>query len=127
MEMAHTLAKRSPDPRLQVGCVITSTNNRRVLGVGYNGNGTKLPNEPDSMEPGQSGFVHAEINAIINAQQGLYSANVYLTHSPCLTCAKALLNAGVWSITFGQHYRDHGHLDILRREGMIVSQYMENP
>jgi dCMP deaminase len=120
MAMAHTLAKRSYDPRLKVGCVIASNDNRRVIGLGYNGNARKLANEPDSLEPGQSGFVHAEVNAIINAGQPVYSGNVYLTHSPCLACAKALINAGVWSLHYAIRYRDEEPLELLRRSGIYV-------
>lgn len=120
MAMAHTLARRSYDPRLKVGCVIASNDNRRVMGLGYNGNARKLVNEPDSLEPGQSGFVHAEVNALINAAQSVYSGNVYLTHSPCLACAKALINAGVWSVWYAEPYRDTTPLDILSRSGVHV-------
>lgn len=125
MQMAHVISQRSYDPRLKVGCVIVSNDNRRILGVGYNGNARGLPNAPDSGEPGQSGFVHAEVNAIINAQTNLYSANVYLTHSPCTTCAKALMNAGVWTITYGILYRDPSSLEFLERQGLIVSEHHE--
>ena len=123
MAMAHVLAKRSYDPRLKVGCVIVSNDNRQILGIGYNGNGRGLPNEPESEEPGQSGFVHAEINAIINAKRGLYGANVYLTHSPCLTCAKALINAGVWTLTYSKPYRDQRPLTFLENVGIIVGTH----
>lgn len=123
MSMAHVLAKRSYDPRLKVGCVIVSNDNRQILGMGYNGNGRGMPNEPESLEPGQSGFVHAEINAIINAKQGLYGSNVYLTHSPCSTCAKALMNAGVWTITYDKPYRDKKGLSFLTNAGLIIKEH----
>ena len=125
MAMAKVIAQRSYDPRLQVGCVIVSSDNRRVLGVGYNGNGRGMPNEPDSDQPGQSGFVHAEVNALVNAQTSLYSANVYLTHSPCVTCAKALMNSGIWTITYAQAYRDTASLAFLERAGIIVRESHE--
>ena len=125
MRMAFILAQRSYDPRLQVGCIITDHDNRRVVGLGYNGNAKKMPHEPESLEPGQSGFVHAEMNAIINAHDKLYSGNVYLTHSPCLICAKMLINAGVWSVTYANAYRDDSPLELLRRAGVYVHEYAQ--
>jgi dCMP deaminase len=122
MAMAHSLAKRSYDPRLQVGCVIASNDNRRIIALGYNGNARKLANEPDSLEPGQSGFVHAEVNALINAGQPVYSGNVYLTHSPCLACAKALINAGVQVIWYAEPYRDTRPLEWLEMAGVRVQR-----
>ena len=127
MRMAHVLAKRSYDPRLQVGCLIVDHDNRVVLGVGYNGNARKLPNEPDSLELGLSGFVHAEANAIINCTSRIYSANVYVTHSPCMQCAKMLINGGIWSLYYAVRYRDEGPLELLRKSGVYVHEIMGEP
>lgn len=115
LTMAHTIAARSVDPRLQVGCVIVSNDNRRILGLGYNGDERGGANEPDGDEPGESGFVHAEINAIINAQQSLYGSHVYVTHTPCVVCARALVNAGVWMVTYAESYRKTEGLRVLER------------
>ena len=65
IETASTLAKRSLDPRFQVGVIIVTDDNTQVLAVGYNGDHRGGPNLVDSFEPGQSGFIHAEINALI--------------------------------------------------------------
>jgi dCMP deaminase len=118
MAMAHTLAKRSYDPRLKVGCIIVSNDNKWVVGLGYNGNARSFPNLPDSLEPGESGFVHAEINALINAGQPVYGGTVYLTHSPCLACAKALINAGVQVVWYAEPYRDTKPLEWLEMAGI---------
>lgn len=124
LRMAYILAERSYDPRLKVGCIITDHDNRRIIALGYNGNARKLVNAPDSLEPGQSGFVHAEQNAIINAHERIYSGNVYLTHSPCSLCAKMLINGGVWSLTYGMRYRDEAPLEMLRRSGVQVHELL---
>lgn len=123
MHMAETIAARSVDPRLQVGCVIVGHDNRRILGVGYNGDEQGGANEPDSDEPGASGFVHAEVNAIINAQQRLYASHVYVTHAPCPVCARTLVNAGVWYVVFREQYRDASGLEILARAKVGVHKY----
>src|SRR5579872_6679531 len=66
LDLARTLAARSTCKRLQVGTVITSTDFRKVLAVGYNGNATGLPNTCDREEPGNCGCLHSEENAVIN-------------------------------------------------------------
>ncbi|MCX6109800.1 MAG: hypothetical protein NTZ90_09400, partial [Proteobacteria bacterium] len=66
MRLAFALAERSTCKRLKVGTVITSTDFRKVLAVGYNGNATGLPNSCDRDEPGNCGCLHSEENAVIN-------------------------------------------------------------
>ena len=61
--MAKIISTRSYDPRHQVGTVIVTDDNTQVLSVGYNGNYSGGPNEVESVEPGASGMLHAEINA----------------------------------------------------------------
>ena len=65
MDLCHTIAKRSYDPRFQVGSVVVSEDNCQVLAIGYNGNYSGGPNEVESEVPGESGLLHAEINALI--------------------------------------------------------------
>ena len=64
-EMARLISKRSYDPRHQVGTVIVTEDNTQVLAVGYNGNHSGGPNEVESTVPGESGMLHAEINALL--------------------------------------------------------------
>ena len=65
MSTARLLSKRSYDPRNQVGAVVVTEDNTQVLAVGYNGNHAGGPNEVESLEPGHSGLIHAEINALL--------------------------------------------------------------
>lgn len=120
MAIAHTLAERSVDPRLRVGCVIVSPDNRYVLGVGYNGDEAGGANAVISTEPGASGFVHAEVNALIKTRE-TEGAIVYVTHSPCAVCARALVNARVRRVTYSRAYRDETPLDLLTRAGIEVT------
>ena len=64
-EMAKIIAQRSYDPRHKVGVVIVTDDNTQVLSVGYNGNYSGGPNEVESTVPGESGMLHAEINALL--------------------------------------------------------------
>ena len=91
MKLAETLAARSTCKRLKVGTVITSTDYRKVLAVGYNGNATGLPNACDREDPGNCGCLHSEENAVINcdAPRSIEKI-VFVTHLPCVQCAKRL-------------------------------------
>lgn len=66
MNLAIKLSERSTCARLQVGTVITTTDFRKVLAIGYNGNASGLHNGCDSTEVGACGCLHSEENAIIN-------------------------------------------------------------
>lgn len=120
MDLARSMSKRSTCKRLQVGTVITSTDYRKVLSVGYNGNASGLPNTCDSDEPGNCGDIHSEANAIINcdAPRGTPKI-VFVTHSPCSACAKMLINLGnVERVIFGEMYRSLRGLEILDSVGI---------
>jgi len=119
MEFAHTISKRSYDPRFQVGAVIVTDDNTQVLSVGYNGNYSGGPNEAESTEPGQSGMLHAEINALLKMDyNNPKRKKLYLTLSPCRICAKAIVNAGVDEVYYGVLYRDESGLEILTHSGI---------
>ena len=95
MNLAMALAQRSSCSRLQVGTVITSTDYRKVLAVGYNGNATGFPNKCDCDEVGNCGCLHSEENAVINCDAPReFSKLVFVTHLPCIMCAKRLVNLG---------------------------------
>ena len=96
MDFAHLIAKRSYDPRYQVGSVIVTDSNTQVLAIGYNGNYAGGPNEVESTTPGESGMIHAEINALIKLDYNNPGRKImYLTLSPCRGCAKAIINGGI--------------------------------
>ena len=78
------IAARSPDPKFQVGAVIVTDDNTQVLALGYNGDQKGGPNKRESMEHGQSGFIHAEVNALIKMDyNNPKKKKMYLTHTPC--------------------------------------------
>lgn len=107
LELAQTLARRSTCKRLQVGTVITTTDYRKVLAVGYNGNATGLSNSCDRDEPGNCGCLHSEENAVINCDAPRFLEKyVFVTHLPCVACAKRLINLGnVKKVFYLHEYR----------------------
>ncbi len=122
MELAHTLAARSTCVRLNVGTVITSTDYRKVLAIGYNGNAAGLPNTCDRTEPGNCGCLHSEENAVINCDSPRFiEKHVFVTHLPCVGCAKRLINlGGVKKVFYRTDYRLRDSIDVLQSVGIEV-------
>lgn len=129
MQMAELVSQRSTCSRLQVGTVITSTDHRKVLSIGYNGNATGLHNGCESVVPGHCGCIHSEANAIINLDcpRGLEKV-VYITHIPCVMCAKMLVNVGgVTTVIFDKPYRlDDSLYQVLSPAGIKWRKHEKN-
>lgn len=117
IDFAELISKRSTCKRLQVGTVITTTDFRKVLSIGYNGNASGLANSCDSDEPGNCGCLHSEENAIINCDSPRHIEKiVFVTHLPCLMCAKRLINLGnVKKVIYRNDYRKTDSIDVLSR------------
>lgn len=122
IDFAHTISLRSPDPKHKVGAVIVNEENTQVLSIGYNGDQKGGKNQRDSMNQGQSGFIHAEINALIKCDyNNPKKKKMYLTLSPCDVCAKAIVNAGIDEVIFSKKYEySEEALNILNNAGIVV-------
>ena len=126
MNFATSISSRSYDPRHQVGAVVVTEDNTQVLAVGYNGNYAGGPNEVESKDPGQSGMLHAEINALLKMDYNSpKNKKLYVTLSPCRMCAKAIVNAGINEVIYNISYRDTSGLDILRTCGVKVRHFTD--
>lgn len=126
MSIAHTVAQRSYDPRLKVGAIIVSEDNSQMLSIGYNGNYKGGPHIQESSEPGQSGFIHAEVNALVKCDYNFHKKKyMYLTHSPCKSCSKLIVNAGISTVIYDIPYRDVSGLEILSSVGIDVFNLKE--
>jgi len=114
MKTAETLAERSYDPRHKVGAVVVTEDNTQVLAVGYNGNYSGGPNEVESVVPGESGMLHAEINALLKMDyNNPKRKKMYVTLLPCRMCAKAIVNSGISEVIYKDLYRDESSISIL--------------
>jgi dCMP deaminase len=122
MELAEALAARSTCARLNVGTVITSTDYRKVLAVGYNGNAAGLPNQCDRPDAGNCGCLHSEENAVINCDSPRATEkHVFVTHLPCAGCAKRLINlGGVKKVFYRNEYRTTESIGLLNSVGIEV-------
>lgn len=122
MNVARSIAHdRSHDPRLQVCAIIVPEDNSGILALGYNGSYRGGPNEIESLEPGMSGCIHAEQNALVKCPFHYpLKKHMYLTHSPCVACAKLIVNAAISRVVYDIEYRDKTGIDILLNSGIEV-------
>ncbi len=105
-QMAHLIAMRSKDPSTQAGSVIVD-DNKIVVGLGYNGwprgiNDDQLPweREGDFLSTKYAYVVHAEENAIFNANKSVHGCKIYCTLFPCNECVKTLIQNNVKEIIY---------------------------
>lgn len=110
-----------------MGTVITSTDFRKVLAVGYNGNATGLSNTCDRDEPGNCGCLHSEENAVINCDAPRSVEKIaFVTHLPCVQCAKRLINLGnVKKVIYGQEYRVRDSVKLFHSVGIEIMSAQE--
>ena len=132
MKVAETYAALSSAVRLKVGSIVVKDN--RVISIGYNGTPSGWNNNcEDWVELSQTEYgwktkpevIHAEANAIAklarNHESGL-NADMFITHAPCLECAKLIYSAGLKKVYFKNHYREDTGLEFLKKCQIEVEQ-----
>ena len=128
MDFAVSISKRSPDAKHKVGAVIVTEDNTQVLSIGYNGDQKGGPNKRESLEHGQSGFIHAEVNALIKCDYNVPKKKImYVTLSPCVVCAKCIINAGISKVVYLEPYcQDMRGIKLLKDYSIIVENYSDD-
>jgi len=124
LEMAAVWAKNSYCVRRQVGAILVK--DRMIISDGYNG----TPSGFDNVCEDENGVtypyvLHAEANAITKvAKSGNSSdgATLYITDSPCMECAKLIIQAGIRRVVYAREYRIIDGVDLLRRAGVEVEK-----
>lgn len=116
MAMAMVASQRGTCNRLSVGAVIAHQN--RVVSIGYNGAPSGKPHCADDCGPSKPclNTVHAEENAISWARTfgtDLQGSTMYVSHSPCVNCAKLIWLAGITRLVYNQEYRSTDGLQYL--------------
>lgn len=111
LTIAETVATRATCPRKHVGAVVVLNN--RILVTGYNGSMAGMPHCEDVgcdiVDNHCQNVLHAEVNAVAQAARNgirLEGATCYCTLSPCWSCFKLLVNAGIKAIVYQEFYRD---------------------
>ena len=109
----------------KVGCMAIHKNFIKIASFGYNGSYAGAPinsttgTEEESLEPGESGFIHAEVNMIAKFREhDPENYIVLLTLSPCKMCTKILVNSGFKMIYWLEDYREQEHLHIFDECGI---------
>ena len=127
MRITAEVAQRSTCNRAQVGAVVVK--DKRILTTGYNGSPRGLPHCTEVGGLMVDGHcvrtIHAEQNALLQgALHGvaLAGGTVYVTHQPCLNCAKMIINAGITRVVFTRAYPDTISEDFLRQAGIVLEQ-----
>jgi dCMP deaminase len=125
MKLAITIASRATCDRKRVGALIVR--DRIILSTGYNGSMRSLPHCDDvghTMEEGHCiTTVHAESNAIAQAARmgiKLEGSSLYTTASPCWTCFKLIVQAGIQEIYYGEFYRDERTFAVAESLGIAI-------
>lgn len=124
MATAFLIATRSACQRLNVGCVIVSkgTHKNRIIAAGYNGFLPGAPHISRVDNDHEQSTVHAEQNAISDAARrgvSLSESTAYITHFPCIVCAKLLVAAGVNEIKFHFDYNNNPMVEEIFKENEI--------
>jgi len=127
MDIAERVAQRSTCPRRSVGAVIVMQ--KRILATGYNGAPSGMDHCTDvgclMVDDHCIRTLHAEQNAIIQAAQfgvGTRGAEIYSTSSPCSSCAKTIINAGMTKVWYRDGYPDETALRFLQEAGIECGQ-----
>ncbi|MFP4351751.1 MAG: deoxycytidylate deaminase [Puniceicoccaceae bacterium] len=126
MATAFLIASRSACGRLHVGCVLVSAgaHPNRIVAAGYNGFLPGVPHRSRVRDGHEQGTVHAEQNAIADAARrgiSVEEATAYVTHFPCIHCAKILAASGIRRIKYYHDYRNDPLVkEILEESGIIL-------
>ena len=141
MKSAFNYADCSTAEKLKVGCVLVKDD--RIISIGYNGmpagwtneceilsffteDGKQLPSQILVTKPE---VLHAEENAIVKLAKSNESgegATAFITHSPCLSCAKLLYSSGIIEVWYTHPYKNTGGLDFLNHCNIKVNAYADN-
>ena len=139
MEMAELTARRSTCLRRKVGAVIVKE--RRAVATGYNGAPSGIAHcgerggclrqklgVPSGQRHELCMALHAEQTAIIQAASmghAIEGGTIYITHQPCVICAKMIINAGIKRIVVREGYPDQLSVDILKEAGLEIERMGE--
>lgn len=146
-QICRVVSQRSTCLRSQVGAVIVKDG--RVVSIGYNGPVAGAPacNQPDPLQtillrsgglkplgtecmgPNCTRSCHAETNAIAFAARSgvaVEGCTLYCTMSPCINCAKVIVNSGIREVKYLEEYRDTSGVDLLLKAGIAVGHIIDD-
>ena len=128
MQTARTFAELSSAQRLKVGAIVVKDD--RIISIGYNGMPAGWTNicedvDEDGTLKTKAEVLHAESNAIAKLARSIESGDgstLFVTHSPCLQCAKLIYQSGIKHVVYAHNYRDRSGLQFLESSGVMLEQ-----
>ena len=132
MQTAQTFAELSHARRLKVGAIVVKED--RIISIGYNGTPAGWDNNCEDETQYEDGSVilktksevlHAEMNAIAKLAKSIESgdgADLFVTHSPCLECAKLIYQSGIRRVFYSLEYRNNEGVVFLEKSGVEIEQ-----
>ena len=126
MKAAYLYANLSTARRLKVGALVVKDD--RIISIGYNGMPSGWDNNCEyQLEDGniktKPEVLHAETNAVSKLARSTESgldADLFVTHSPCLDCAKLIYQSGIKRVYYATAYRDNAGIDFLKASDVEV-------
>jgi dCMP deaminase len=132
MKTAETFAECSTARRLHVGAIVVKDD--RIISIGYNGMPSGWDNNCEELvyriaeEPvlkTKPEVLHAETNAIAKLAKSNESglgASMFITHAPCLDCAKLVYQSGINTVYYRNSYRDENGIQFLEKAGVTIEK-----
>ncbi len=132
MDTAERFAQLSHARRLHVGAIVVKDD--RIISIGYNGMPAGWDNNCEDVIQHSDDTValktkpevlHAETNAISKLAKSTESGNgasMFITHSPCLDCAKLIYQSGINSVYYRNSYRSEDGVEFLKKSGVTVEK-----
>lgn len=124
MDMAKRVALMSHAQRNKVGSVLEKDG--RIISMGWNGMPAGFENEcEDEHNVTKAEVIHSEMNLIAKLAKSTDSglgSTMYVTLSPCVACAKLIIQSGITKVIYDEQYRDSSGLALLEKAGIIVEQ-----
>jgi dCMP deaminase len=132
MKTAEVFAELSSARRLHVGAIVVKDD--RIVSIGYNGMPSGWDNNCETEEYGlheghylksKPEVLHAETNAIAKLAKSTESglgATLFVTHAPCLDCAKLVYQSGINTVYYRNSYRDENGIHFLEKAGVTVEK-----
>ena len=135
MKTAKVFAELSHARRLHVGAIVVKDD--RIISIGYNGMPAGWDNNCEYevlIEEGEDyatelktrpEVLHAESNAIAKLAKSNDSglgADIFITHAPCIECAKLIYQSGINGVYYGENYRDNSGIEFLKKSGVNIEK-----
>lgn len=123
IDVAERFAQLSSAKRLQVGAIVVKDD--RIISIGYNGMPSGWDNVCEHEGKTKPEVLHAESNAVAklakSSESGL-GATIFVTHSPCIDCAKLIYQSGISNVYYKTSYRNDDGIKFLKKSNVEITK-----